>query len=309
VLVLLGAMAPRAHDIGALRVGIVQGGGEQGTSIEDVPPRVVFQRHLDASAALPAGLDVVLWPEDVAEVDGPFERSPEGAQVAALARQLRAVKLVGAIEDEGPTSIHNVQLAVGADGTYRDRYEKVRRVPFGEFTPLRSLLEAVASGTVRKSDAISGADPATLTTPVGTFGVAISWEIFFADRARAAIRAGGEVLTNPTNGASFHGSIVQSQQLALTRLRAIETDRWALQAAPTGYSAIVTPGGRVLARTSIGEQAVLTGEIQRRAGQTWAVRFGDWPALLAALAGIAIAGAARSRGNGPRAARSIPSSP
>ena len=299
VLLLLGGVAPRAHDVGALRVGVVQGGGEQGTSIEDVPPSVVFRRHLEAAAALPAGLDVVLLPEDVVEVDGPFDTSPEGAQVAALARRLRAVVLVGAIEDVSPTSFRNVQMAFAADGSFLDRYEKVRRVPFGEFTPLRSLLESVAGGTVRASDALPGADPPILRTPVGTFGVAISWEIFFADRARATVRAGGEVLTNPTNGASFHGSIVQSQQLALTRLRAIETDRWAMQAAPTGYSAIVTPGGRIVTRTAIGEQRVLTGTVERRSGRTWAVRYGDWPALVLAAAGVAIAWT-RTRGNGRR---------
>ncbi|MGI8662256.1 MAG: apolipoprotein N-acyltransferase, partial [Acidimicrobiales bacterium] len=302
VLLALAAIAPRAHDGGTLRVGIVQGGGQQGTSVSDVLPSVVFRRHLDAAAALPTGLDMVLLPEDVAEVDGPFDQSRDGAEVAALARRLHAVVLVGAIEDAGPTRFHNVQMAFGADGSFLDRYEKVRRVPFGEFTPLRALLEAVGGGAVRASDALPGADPATLSTPVGTFGVSTSWEIFFADRARAAVRDGGEVLLNPTNGASFHGSIVQSQQLALTRLRAIETDRWAMQAAPTGYSAIVTPSGRVVTRSSIGERGVLTGDVTRRAGLTWAVRFGDWPAVALALLGTVVAWTCPSRGNGWRIA-------
>jgi apolipoprotein N-acyltransferase len=289
VLLMLAAVAPRAHDIGSLRAGVVQGGGAQGTTVEEVPPSVVFQRHLDAAATLPDGLDVVLLPEDVAEVSGPFETSAAGQQVAELARRLDAVVMIGAIEDEGVEHFRNVQLAYGPDGAVVDRYEKVRRVPFGEYTPLRPLLEAVGGGAVRTSDAIEGTDPATLTTPAGTFGVSISWEIFFADRARAAIRDGGEVLLNPTNGASFHGSIVQSQQLGLTRLRAIETDRWAMQAAPTGYSAIVTPDGRIVERSSIGDQTVLTSEINRRAGLSWAVRFGDWPALVVSILAIALA--------------------
>ena len=34
-------------------------------------------------------------------------------------------------------------------------------------------------------------------------GISISWEIFFEDRAREAIRNGGQILLNPTNGSSY----------------------------------------------------------------------------------------------------------
>ena len=98
-------------------------------------------------------------------------------------------------------------------------------------------------------------------------GVVISWEVFFPDRARDAIGHGGEVLLNPTNGSSFTGTQVQGQQVASSRLRAIETGRWVLQAAPTGFSAIVSPGGDVLHRTGISEQGVLQGVIERRTGR------------------------------------------
>ena len=295
VALVLGAVAPRSHNVGTLKVAIVQGGGQQGTTIDEVPPSVVFARHVEASAAVPQGLDMVLWPEDVVEVDGRLENTPQGDEVAAIAQRLHTTVIVGAVEDEGPTQFHNAQVAFGPDGKVVDRYEKVRRVPFGEFTPLRSLLEKLGGSAVRKTDAIAGTNPAILVTGVGTFGVSISWEIWFADRARAAARAGGEVLLNPTNGASFQGPIVQSQQLASTRMRAMETDRWAMQAAPTGYSAIVTPDGTVVSRTKISEQRVVVGTVERRQGTTWAVRVGDWPALIIGFALLALAQLAARR--------------
>jgi apolipoprotein N-acyltransferase len=150
------------------------------------------------------------------------------------------------------------------------------------------LLEPFAGSSLIARDAFDGHDPPTLHTPAGTFGVVISWEVFFPDRARAAISNGGEVLLNPTNGASFHGSIIQSQQIAASRLEAIMTGRWMVQAAPTGFSAIITPSGEVVQRTDISEQRVLEGTVMRRSGLTWAVRLGDWPALI--LAAMAIAG-------------------
>src|SRR5207248_19031 len=95
-----------------------------------------------------------------------------------------------------------------------------------------------------------------------------------------------EVLLNPTNGASFHGSIIQSQQIASSRLRAIETGCWVVQAAPTGFSAVITPSGRIVERSAISEQRVIEQTIERRGGQTLATRWGDWPGLV--LAAVAL---------------------
>lgn len=286
---LVASVAPRARDIGAVRYALVQGGGQQGTRLAEVDPAVVFQRHLDASTFVQGPVDLLLWPEDVIDVNGPIISTPEGIEMAALARRVRATLIAGVVEGDAARNdrFHNAVVAWDAAGRAVARYEKVRRVPFGEYVPLRRLLEPVAGGQLVPRDAVVGADPATLSTPAGTFGVVISWEVFFSDRARAAIRDGGEVLLNPTNGASFEGSLVQSQQVGSSRLRAIETDRWTLQAAPTGYSVAISPDGRVLQRSAISEQRVLQGVAQRRSGQTWAVRFGDWPAL--AVSALAVA--------------------
>jgi apolipoprotein N-acyltransferase len=173
------------------------------------------------------------------------------------------------------------------DGSFGDRYEKVHRVPFGEYVPLRSLLEKVAGDALPSRDAISGSGPATLDTSVGRFGVSISWEIFFSERARDGIANGGRILLNPTNGSSFTGTIVQTQQVASSRMRAIETGRWVLQAAPTGFSAIVRDDGAVLQRSAISEARVLEGTVDLREGQTLATSWGQWPAIVVALALIA----------------------
>ncbi len=295
VLIVGGAVAPRGHDIGPVNVALVQGGGPQGTRFFETDPSVVFQRHVDASDLVQQPVDVVLWPEDVVNIEGPVENSPEGQVLSEIAIRLHTNLLVGVVEGDG-NRFHNAQVAIDPEGNFIDRYEKVRRVPFGEYVPLRSLLRPFAGGSLIERDALVGSDPATLTTPAGVFGVAESWEIFFPDRTRAAIRDGGEILLNPTNGASFHGSIVQSQQIASSRLAAIETGRNVLQAAPTGFSAIISSDGTVEQRTGISESKVLQGTVQRRSGQTISTRLGDWPALFLAVALVAIGWLVELRG-------------
>ena len=114
--------------------------------------------------------------------------------------------------------------------------------------------------------------------------VAISWEIFFGGRVRDGVGHGGQVVLNPTNGSSYTGTILQTQQIASSRLRALESGRWVVQAAPTGFSAFVTPAGTVLDRSGISETAVQTRAVERREGDTWYVRIGDKPVVAVALA-------------------------
>ena len=118
--------------------------------------------------------------------------------------------------------------------------------------------------------------------PDGTrLGVVISWEVFFGGRAREGVKHGATALLNPTNGASYTGTIVQTQQVASSRLRAIETGRWLVQVAPTGFSEFVSPDGDVIDRTAVGERAVIRHRIELRTGRTWYVEIGDGPWIVA----------------------------
>ena len=291
----LAADAPRGRDIGSLKVALVQGGGPQRTRATGTDFAAVMQRHLDATDTIAEPVDLIVWPENVVNVDGRFTDSAQLEQLAEVARDRQAWFVPGVVEDGEPGEFLNFSVALSPSGELTDRYDKVRRVPFGEYVPLRPLIEQVASGILPPRDARAGTGPAVLDTGVGRLGVLISWEIFFEDRARDAIGNGGTVLLNPTNGASYWLTIVQTQQVASSQLRAIETGRWVLQTAPTGFSAIVNPDGEVLARTGVSEQKVLIAEVAKRTGETWALRGGPWPLLALAALAVAAAGAAARR--------------
>ena len=288
VVVMLGAATPHGHATDTIDVALVQGGGPQNTRAEDTDEREVFERHLEATEDVEGPVDLVVWPENVINVEGPLATNREGDELSALARELDTTLVVGAVEGDGD-GFHNSAIAYDSEGDEVDRYEKVRRVPFGEYVPLRGLLEPIAGNALPARDAVVGEGEATLDTPVGKLGVVISWEVFFANRARDAIGNGGEVLLNPTNGSSYWLTIVQTQQIASSRLRALETGRWVLQVAPTGLTAIVTPDGEVLDRTSVSERAVVQGTVELREGETIYTKVGDWP--MALLAFVLVLGA------------------
>jgi apolipoprotein N-acyltransferase len=290
VLVAAVVWAPQGHTVGSMRITFVQGGGPQGTHADDTNPRVVFERHLRATQQLvPGRADIVVWPENVVDVPE-FSTSRERGEVAAEAARLGVPILVGITEDAGPDHFRNAQVVILPDGSLGGRYDKVRIVPFGEFLPLRSLIDLVPGQPTDLvgRDVIAGSGPAVLDTPDGRVGVAVSWEIFFGGRARDGATHGGLLLLNPTNGSSYRGTILQSQQIASSKLRALETGRWVVQAAPTGFSGFVTAEGSVLDRTGVSEEAVRTRSVDEREGETWYVRLGDKPVVVAALSVLAL---------------------
>ena len=278
-----GAVAPDGRSDGRLSVAAVQGGGPRGVRavLRDRGP--VFERQLEATAGLRAPVGLVLWPEDVVDVETDVAATPEGRRLSELARSQGATLVAGVVEDVDPDRFHNAAVAWGPDGTLLDRYEKVHRVPFGEYVPGRGLIGAVADLSAVPRDAIAGTGPATLETPAGRLAVVVSYEVFFDDRVRAGVRAGGRMVLVPTNASSYRDAQVPAQEVAVARLRAIETGRWVVQAAPTGYSAVVDHRGRVRARSGLGRPAVLVADAGLRSGSTPFVALGPTPWLLAAL--------------------------
>lgn len=297
----LAAIAPSGRDTGrSLTVAAVQGGGEQGTSALDVPSALVTERLLEATRTIEPDddLDVVMWPENGIDVDAePFEGSDAYRAVAAEAARLGVPLVVGITEDSEFSShpsdgaFVNAQVVVTPEGDVSSRYEKVRIVPFGEYVPFRGVLEAIGAPVDQiPSDAVQGRDPAFVELPDGTrIGVMISWEVFFGGRGRAAGDHGTELLLNPTNGASYTGTVLQTQQVASSKLRAVENGRWEVQVSPTGFTAFVTADGEVLQRTGVSEQKVIVSEVPLRTGTTWYHAIGTVPWALAVLAVLAIA--------------------
>jgi apolipoprotein N-acyltransferase len=104
------------------------------------------------------------------------------------------------------------------------------------------------------------------------------------ERVDEGVEAGGSVLVNPTNGSSYTGTILQTQQIASSRLRAIENGRWLVQVSPTGFSAFISPTVEVFDRTGVSEQRVLERTINLRSGRTLYSNLGDLPFIVAMVA-------------------------
>lgn len=302
LVVAVGTVAPRGRTTDTIDVALVQGGGPVGFRAVETDRGDVLDRHIDASADLPDDLDLVVWPENVIDVGLELEDTPEDEAVAAIARNAEATLLAGVTRDAPPDNFLNEAVVWDRDGEIVDRYEKVQRVPFGEYIPGRALIDKIYDLSVIPRDAVAGVGPGIVDTSAGRLGVMISYEVFFRERGRAATRAGGELLIVPTNAASFSTSQVPAQEIAAAQLRAVSHGRALVQAAPTGFSGFVDHDGNVLERTDLTAQQVLERKMPLRTGDTPYTKVGDWPVLIAAVAAIAAAWLS-SRWGRPRGSR------
>jgi apolipoprotein N-acyltransferase len=297
-----GAVGPRGQAVGTLDVAVVQVGGERGLRAVEGPSGPGLATLVATTEALPAGIDLVLWPEDGVRVDGEVGQSPQSDVVGDVARRLATTIVSGVSESRGEVR-HNLAAVWGPDGVLLDRYRKHQVVPFGERIPFRSLVERVADTSAVPRDVVPGEGPGLLETPAGDLGVVISFEVFFASRVRAAALEGAEVVLVPTNASSYPTTQMPALELGAARLRAIESGRVVVQAAPTGFSAVLSHDGTVRRQSDLGEPAVLSAQVERRAGSTLYTRLGDGPvvvlAALALIAGWALDRRGRALGVGP----------
>ena len=287
------AVAPDGGpSVGTVTAAAVQGGGVRGLSKSQVDPAVVLAAAVAATDQLARRtsgrpLDLVLWPEDVVSLDGPLDGSPVEAALSGLARRLGSTLVVGVTETTSATAFRNEVVAFGPDGTVVSRYEKVHRVPFGEYVPYRSFFARLADLSAVPRDAVPGTGSGLLPTPAGPLGAMISYEVFYADRGRAPVLAGAQVLIVPTNTSSYATGQVPTQEIAASEVQAVQQGRYLLQAAPTGFSAWITNRGALVARSTLGVRQIVPAVLHRRTGRTLYVRFGDPPVLVASTVALA----------------------
>ncbi len=296
--VLVAVVAAYAPDGGPSRgtvtAAAVQGGGARGFRKSQVNPAVVLAAQNAATQHMLQlrhghAPQLVLWPEDVVSLSYPLDGSAEESTLSHLASSLHTSLVVGVTETVSSTAFRNEVVAFGPDGALVSRYEKVHRVPFGEYVPYRGFFQHLANLSSVPLDAVPGTGTGLLPTPAAPLGTLISYEVFYADRGRSAVRAGAQVLIVPTNTSSYATSQVPTQEIAASQVQAVEQGRDLLQSSPTGFSAWINHRGQLLDRSALGTRQVVFATLQRRDGRTLYVRFGDTPVLV--LAALAFVGA------------------
>lgn len=302
----------RASESGSLVVGAVQGNVPERGAESMSQARAVAGNHLAGTRTLleqagPGRLDLVVWPESASDID-PRTDARLGAQVEEVASAAGAPLLIGTQRFESVGRYNDYVLwepGMGATASY----SKQRPVPFGEYIPYRSFFRTLSPDVDRVgTDMVAGERIGLLQVPISRLGrllpiaTAICFEVAYDELIRESVLAGGELIVIPTNNASFGLTQESTQQLAMSRFRAVEHGRAVVQISTVGVSAMIAPDGTFLKRTSLFTSEQMVQRLPLRTSITLADRLGAWPAtavdVLAVVLLVAGAAAAARRATG-----------
>ncbi|HEX6247571.1 MAG TPA: apolipoprotein N-acyltransferase [Nocardioidaceae bacterium] len=281
--------------------------------------RAVLNNHVEATHQLAEQVeagerspDLVIWPENSTDID-PFADPTVYGDIQGAVDAVGVPVLVGAmVSGEEPEDVYN-QGIVWEPGTGPvERYSKTHPVPFGEYIPFRDVLSPYISRLdMIPRDMVPGSEPGLLDMGGTTIGDVICFEVAYDDLLRDVVGGGADLVVVQTNNATYMGTGQIEQQFAISRLRAIETNRYVVVAATNGVSGIIGPDGEVLQRAPVRSQDVLAETMPLFSATTPALRWGPVvELLLTAGAAVSVSLAVlvnyrrrRARGeaaNGPR---------
>jgi apolipoprotein N-acyltransferase len=223
--------------------------------------------------------------------------------ISTAVAAIDAPTLVGAVIQAPVDHLSNTSIVwrpgSGPGTGARSVYVKRHPAPFGEYMPFRSFFRRFSDKVdLVQKDFVSGdtlrADPVgVLDMGSVRVGDVICFEVAYDGLVRDPVRGGATLLAVQTNNATFGESAESVQQLAMSRIRAIESGRSVVHISTVGVSAIILPDGTVQQRSGHFRQQVLESDVPLRASLTLATRVGVWPeAVLAALGVVLLLGGA-----------------
>jgi apolipoprotein N-acyltransferase len=279
-----------AAENGTVTVAVVQGNardGLAGLGAGQEMRRNHLTRAADLARDIQAGRvprpDVVIMPETFTDL-GPDPAADR--EIGRVVADLGVPVLVGARMRMPDRSVQNVVILWDPRTGPGPVYAKQQLVPFGEFVPLRPVARLFTPFVDDESDMKPGTQPPVLTAGDVSLGVAICFEVAYDHVLADAVRDGAQVLTVPTNNAWFGHTEMSYQQMAMSRVRAVEHSRAVVVSATTGVSAIVQPDGSVTRQTELFKGDTLVATVGKRSTVTLATRIGGWPEGVMAAAGL-----------------------
>ncbi|WP_348787646.1 apolipoprotein N-acyltransferase [Leifsonia sp. NPDC080035] len=231
---------------GTTRIAAVQGNGPAGY-FDNAPPTAVLNTQIAETQKIEdEKVDMVVWPEGSAQPDP--TRDPDTAAILdALSRRMDAPFIVGTITERGGR-LFNTSLQWEAGKGVVDYYDKKHPVPFGEYVPDRSFWRPFAPSLIDLigRDYTPGTRDNVFDVNGVRAGISICFDIVDDQLLTDMMQGGAQVILAQTNNADFGETDENQQQLAIARLRAIESGRALVNISTVGSSQIIAPDGSTI---------------------------------------------------------------
>ncbi|TAF08979.1 MAG: apolipoprotein N-acyltransferase [Nostocales cyanobacterium] len=267
----------------ALKIGVIQGNIPNEIKLLPQGYRKAITGYTNGYLQLVSqAVDGVLTPEGALPL---YERNFQNTPLLDAVMDKGVVVWIGGFGERGK-SYTNSLFGVNGKGEVTSRYDKSKLVPLGEFVPFEEIFGALVQRLSPLDEhQVHGAKNQVFDTPLGRVIVGICYESAFAEIFRYQAFNGGQFILSSSNDAHYTAAMAD-QHHAQDIMRAIETDRWAVRATNTGYSAFVDPHGKTLWKSGYNTYEIHAEVIYPRQTQTLYVRWGDWLMVLLLVLGF-----------------------
>lgn len=298
-----------AAENGTATVAVIQGNvprlgldfNEQRRAVLDYHVRETLRLADRVEAGKAAKPDFVLWPENSSDVD-PYTDAQAYTDIDRAAKAIGAPISVGAVVERPDGQLFNEQVLWDPRTGPGATYDKRQIQPFGEYIPLRGLIKKFGPGYVSmvRQDFSRGTEAGVFDMAGTRVGIATCYEAAFDWAVRDTVTHGAQIISVPSNNATFDRSEMTYQQLAMSRVRAVEHSRTVTVPVTSGVSAVIMPDGEVVQKTKMFTPDSLVAKVPLRSSETPATRLGTAPewtlvALAAAGLGWAVSRTVRAR--------------
>lgn len=279
---------------GTATVAVIQGNvpragldfNSQRRAVLDYHARETLRLAAEVKAGKVARPDFVLWPENSSDVD-PFTNADARLVIDNAAKAIGApISVGGVVERDG--KLYNEQILWDPVKGPLDTYDKRQVQPFGEYLPLRSLLGAINKNwtSMVRQDFSRGHKAGVFTMDGSRVGLVTCYEAAFDWAVRSTVMDGAQLISVPSNNATFDRSEMTYQQLAMSRVRAVEHSRTVTVPVTSGVSAVIMPDGRITQKTGMFVADSLVQKVPLRSSETPATRLGILPEMLLVLVAV-----------------------
>lgn len=294
VLIVLAAVPHfEVKSSGTLRVAAVQGNTKSGL-FDRVEPGQNVLDHTEATLTfVREPVDLVVWPENAADVD-PLRDDGSAQILNTLSQKYDAPFLVGTITNPLDGVYFNSSLVWQHGRGVIAQYDKIHPVPFAEYMPERDFFHALAPDLVDMvwRDYSFGTRSNVVDIANVPIALSICFDIVDDQQIYELADRGAQLIIAQTNNADFGHSAESVQQLAIAKMRALETGRTVVNISTVGVSSIIRADGTTQASLPSHTRGAMTENVSLSTTITPAMVVGrPFEILVSALGLLGLAGA------------------
>jgi len=207
--------------------------------------------------------DIILWPE--APLSLTYNSLQNNFYKNILSNIEPRINLITGTFYSVDNKIYNSIINISSPYSV---YHKKHLVPFGEYLPFKDFLHTLYNSFGLNIFDISEGDTAKSITIKDFFAYPlICYESIFSEES--LIKNNDiDFILNVSNDGWFGNSLAPHQHLDALRMRSLENQRYAIRAANSGISRIISPEGNIISLVPFGEKGIINNVIYKKNGTT-----------------------------------------